>query len=249
MKKQINKIREQRKKLCYSTREFSKICNIPETKIINYETNKTKAKLITIRKMAKATNTKVEDWVEEEYFGQTEESYNKSLEKCIEKENTPSITNDEEREIAFFRGMYRADEVMDVLYTALIEMEDIKRTEDKKDILFSEFAKTILINVSVLKLKKVYDICKSNKKIEDKNLILKRQRIERFGKKRLSIEDITYSDLFDEFQIIFKHTDTFKIIIQALDKMDCIDSEGNCIGKGKILLDKVIANKIKNTII
>ncbi|APH20947.1 helix-turn-helix transcriptional regulator [Clostridium botulinum] len=239
-----NKIKEQRKNLCYSTKELAKISHIPEKSIINYESNKIKAKLITIRKIAKATNTKVGDWVDKEYFEQTKENYNKNLEKCIEKESIPPMTNDEERKVAFLRGMYRADEVMDILYTVLIDMNEIKRTEDKKDVIFSEFAKNLLINVSIIKLKRVYSRCNFNKEMEQKNPILNKKN----NKKKLSIEDITYADLADEFQVMFKYTDTFKVIIQALNKMDAIDKEGNCTSKGKLLLDKVVENKIKKTI-
>lgn len=248
MKNPINKIREQRKNLCYSTRELAKISHIPETSIINYESDKIKAKLITIRKIAKATNTKVDDWVDKEYFEQTKENYNKNLEKCIEKESIPPMTNDQERKIAFLRGMYRADEVMDILYTVLIDMNEIKRTEDKKDVIFSEFAKKLLINVSIIKLKKVYSRCDFNKEMEKKNPILNKKKNKKINKEKLSIEDITYTDLENDFQVMFNHTDALKVIIQALNKMGAIDKEGNCTSKGKVLLDKVVENKIKKTI-
>lgn len=236
MNNNTNKIKEQRKTLAYSTRELANLTNVLEGDIIAYEANKKVATLKTIEKIANATNTKVSDWVDEEYF--IKPKYRKSIETMNDEIVKEKITD-------FFGAMFQADNVMEILCSALIDMEEIKITKDK-EIIFSEFAKKIIISVSSVKLKKVFKVCKDNKHIEqDANNIMVKKSDSSIDKKKISIEKITFDSLLQELRIIFKGTDSIDVIIQALVNIDFIDSRGCCSEKAKLLVDTIISNKIK----
>ncbi|WP_040328385.1 helix-turn-helix transcriptional regulator [Clostridium ihumii] len=236
MNKKGNKIKEKRKTLTYSTRELARVTNVLEKDIIAYEANKKVATLTTIEKIAHATNTKVSDWADEEYF--TRSRNKKKLETIVDK-------TDEENVIALFRAMFRADDVMDTLYKALINMNEVKMEKDE-EIIFSEFSKKILINIASMKLKKVFNACEigryTGKNTDD--IIVKKNNTN-IKENKISINQTTLNNITKELRILFKDTDNIKIIIQALININSIDSKGNCSKKAKLLLDTIIADKIK----
>ncbi|EQC1535618.1 helix-turn-helix transcriptional regulator [Clostridium botulinum] len=235
-----NKIKEQRKNLCYSTRELAHLTNVLEKNIIAYESNKKVPTLKTIEKISKATNTKVGDWIDEEYFIKPKRK--KNLETWADK-------TDEEKAISFFRAIFRADNVMETLYSALIDMKEIKITKDK-NIIFSEFAKQLLISISSIKLKKIFVACDINEDTkQDTNHIIVKNSNSNINKEKDPMEQITFNKLLGELRTLFKDTDTMKVMIQALINIDSIDSKGDCSEKAKVLLDTIIANKIKETIV
>lgn len=241
MNNKANKIKEHRKTLAYSTKELANLTNVPERDIMAYEANKKVATLKTIEKIANATNTKVSDWVDEDYFMKSKDT--KNIETMADKTG-------KEKAICLFSAMFRADDVMDILYSALIDMKEIKITEDR-EVIFSEFTKEILINVSSIKLKKVFETCKIDKHTDQdtNNTRVRKSDSVSINKRKKSIENITFNDLLQESRIIFKHTDTIKVIIQALINIGFIDTNGCCSEKAKLLLDTIISNKIKESII
>lgn len=236
MNNKANKIKEQRKTLTYSTKELARLTNVLEKDIIAYEANKKVATLKTVGKIAKSTNTKVSDWVDKEYF--TKLKHRKKLETMADK-------TDEEKAISFFRAMFRADDVMETLYSALIDMNEIKITKGQ-EIIFSEFTKKILINIASIKLKKIFNTCESNECAcqHTNNSIIKKSDTN-INKKEISMEQITFNSILKELRILFKDTDNMEIIIQALININSIDGKGNCSEKAKLLLDTIIANRIK----
>lgn len=151
MNNKANKIKEQRKTLAYSTRELANLTNVLEKDIIAYESNKKVATLKTIEKIANATKTKVDDWVDEDYFM-----------KPKSEKNSETMADKSGREIAlnFFSAMLKADDVVDILSSALIDMKEIKVTRDK-EIIFSKFTEKMFMNISSIKLKKYLKLAMS----------------------------------------------------------------------------------------
>lgn len=239
MNNKANKIREQRKSLTYSIRELATLTNVPENDIRAYESNKKVATEKTIKKIATLTNTKVSDWVDEDYFKTTK--YNENI---LDKK-------DEELAMNLYRAMFRSDDVMETLYSALMDMQEIEITEDN-EIVFSEFCKELFISIYSIKFKTIFAVCKINKIKEPatNNNVVKSNHVE-INKKMpsTSIKMITFDNLVRELRILFKNTDVIKVIIQALIKIGSIDNSGSCSEKAKLLLDTILSNKIKNSII
>lgn len=236
MNNKSNKIRQQRKLLAYSIRELAALANILEKDIIAYEANKKVATLKTIEKISNTTNTKVSDWVAEDYFSKSK--YTENI----------SYKSNEEIALCFFRAMFRADGVMDTLYSALLDMKEIEITENEQ-IVFSEFTKEILISMSSIKLKKIFTTCKINehKEPDTNNFIVERNNL-CIDNKKISIEMVTFDALLQELKVLFKDTDIIDVIIQALINIGTIDSSGYCSEKANLLLNTILSSKIKNSI-
>lgn len=235
MDNKANKIREQRKELAYSVKELATLANIKEKDILDYEANKKSASLKTLEKIANATNTNVSDWVDEVYFRKS-----KNIENISNEDNIASI---------FFRAMFRADSLMDTLYIALIDINEIKITEDK-EVILSEFCEDILKSISSIKFKKVLKTCGWNgiKDPVSNNMIIEKKYI-RNDKKNISLNNETFNNLLYEFRIIFKNIDIIEVIIQALINIGHIDNSGNCSEKATLLLNTVMSNKIKDLLV
>lgn len=237
-----NRIKEQRKTLAYTTRELSSLADIPEKDIKDYEANRKIASLKRIEKISTATGTKVSDWVDNDYFI-----------KPKDIENIP-LKNDENIALPFFQAMFRADDVMDTLYNALIDMGEIKRDKNK-NVEISEFGEKICLSIASIKLKKIMDICedkkdsnnsinnktsKNNNSInENSNCVVKKER---------SLDNITYNNLLAELRILFKNTDVIEVIMQSLINIGYIDSDGCCSEKANLLLNTIMTNKLKKII-
>lgn len=245
-----NKIREQRKSLTYSISELASITNVPEKDIIAYETNKKTAKLRTIEKIANATGTNVNDWVDEDYFVLHRDYCVKKKGAFVNQNDTEEITiNDDNVGVLFFQALFRADDVADIMYTALIDMNEIKMVDEQVE--FSEFAKEILSNIGSIKLKKVMGVCKP-----DKNKVrVSNNASESIGakddncdirKREKSVTDITFNNLLQEAKIIFKNTDSIEIVMQALININHVDIKGQLSEKANILLDTIMSNKLKS---
>lgn len=228
-----NKIREQRKILAYSIRELSNLTNISDKDITAYEANKKTATLKTLEKIAKATDTNVSDWVDEDYFRKS-----KYIENASDKDG---------REIAvcFFQSLFRADYVMETLYIALIDMKEIEVIDDEK-IIFSEFSEDLFKSVTSIKLKKVFKAC-------DKDSVTNNIKTERRStytdKKKPSLEKVNLNGLENELRVLFKNTDIIEVIIQALINIGHIDNIEYCSEKATLLLNTIMLNKIKNSLV
>lgn len=245
-----NKIRKQRKSLTYSISELASITNVPEKDIIAYETNKKTAKLRTIEKMANATGTNVNDWVDEDYFVLHKDYCVKKKSSFVNQNNTEEITLDDDNiGILFFQALFRADDVADIMYTALIDMDEIKMIDEQVE--FSEFAKEILLNIGSIKVKKVMDVCKPNKnKVRVSNnigesIVTKDDNCD-IRKKKKSVTDISFNNLLQEAKIMFENTDSIEVIMQALINISHVDSKGQPSEKANILLDTIMSNKLKS---
>lgn len=77
----------------------------------------------------------------------------------------------------------------------------------------------------------------------------KKSDTNRINRKKRTIENVTFDGLLRELRNLFRDTDSIEVIIQALINIDAIDNSGNCSEKAKLLLDTIISNKIKKSII
>lgn len=235
MNNKNNKIKEQRKTLAYTTRELASLANIPEKDIVDYEANKKNATMKTLEKIANATGTKVSDWVDEDYFKKSKDIEN------IPLENTENIA------LSFFLAMFRADDVMDTIYNALIDMKEIKMTKDKK-VVFSEFSEKICLSIASIKLKKVMDVCEINKsKDKPTNKTVERNN-NCIEKEKPSLANITFNHLLQELRVLFKNTDVIEVIMLSLINIGYIDNDGCCSEKANLLLTTIMSNKLKSLI-
>ena len=232
MDNKSNKIREQRKVLAYSIKELSNLTSISDKDIIAYETNKKAATLKTLKRIAKATDTNVSDWVDEDYFRKSE-----SVEKVSDKDN---------REIAiyFLKSLFGADDVMKTIYIALIDMKEME-VVDNKEIIFSEFSKELLKSATSIKLKKVFKACGKDLAINNINTEICYTYTD---KKKLSLERANLNGLENELRVLFKNTDIIEVIIHALINIGHINNEYRS-EKATLLLNTIMLNKIKNSLV
>lgn len=230
MSVKYNNIRKQRRLLAYSTRELAVITNVPEKDIIEYEANKKKAKLQTIQKIANATGTKINDWVTQDYFANKLEV----VEKPINKDKL--LMN-------FFLALFHGDAVMDTLYDALLDIGEIKITEENK-FEFLDFAERLLFSICSIKLKKVFHVCEPDMNKEN----IKAIKSNDVSPNSNSYINITYDNLLRDTKIIFKNTDIIEVVMQSLIDIGEVDSNGICSEKGNLLLNAIMKNKLKNLI-
>jgi transcriptional regulator with XRE-family HTH domain len=222
-----NKIRDRRKILAYSVRELAILSNISEKDIVAYETNRKSATLKTLKKIANSTRTKVNDWVDNDYF-----------KRSVDIKNL-SCKNNNQLAITFFREMFRADDIMETLHNALINMKEIQLNSDN-EVILSEFSEKIYQSIASIKLKIILETLDKNISVEtnsNNETVTQTQT-------NNNLSSITSNDLSQEMAIIFKNIDTMDTIIQALINIDYIDSNGICSDKVKLLLDAIISNKI-----
>lgn len=250
MENKSNKIRKQRKSLTYSTKELADLSKVPEHDIIAYESNKKTATPKTIKKIADATRTNISNWVDDDYFKRSRRNAKATSYEIDEGDEKIFDKGDKEAAVCCLRAMFRADDVMDTLYDALIDMEDMKMTEDG-ELEFSEFGKKVLTSVCSMKLKKVFTICnpkdsRDSKSSSASTSIVKGSQVA--DRSKIPLNLITFNNLLQELKIMFRNTDTLEIIIQALTNIGCIDDDGRCSEKSKLLLNTVMANKVKNVV-
>jgi hypothetical protein len=147
--------------------------------------------------------------------------------------------------------MLRADDVMDTLYSALIDMGEMGRNKDE-EIVFSEFSKEIITSISSIKLKKIMSVHETTKPkdtaiIVENNSCIKKKEISL--KTKTSLKTVTFNCLSQELRVLFKDTDIVEVIIEALINIKCIDSSGCRSEKANLLLNTIISNKVKSLII
>jgi transcriptional regulator with XRE-family HTH domain len=240
--KKANQLKERRKMLAYSTRELATLSTVPEKDIIAYEKDEKTATLKTIEKITSATNTKVSDWVTEDYFRKPKYKDNIN-ENILDKSK-------EEMFLDLLKAMYRADEVMDLVYEALIEMNEVKFEEDK-NVVFSKFGQELCISVSAIKMKKVLSACRKDfGKVNDLTTDEKGHGSGEIYTHKNSTRKkrVIFDDLLRECKVLFKGTDTLEVIIQSLIDINCIDHDGNSSEKADLLLRTIMENKIKGTL-
>lgn len=230
-----NKIREKRKELALSISELSKISNISEKDIKSYEKNEVKASKKTIIQFAKVTNTNVNDWVDDIYFKRTMTKIN-----TIKKEVNP-----EEVLTSLFTAINRSDNLLEILYPALLEMNEIN-----SDLELSRFAEKLLISVTQIKLKYLIKNTRELDGVENNkgNYPLTK------SKDRTIIDypvDYTSTDTLDklinECKEVFKESDKIDIIVAALYKIGEIDINTKS-KKAILLLETIMSHKIKNAL-
>lgn len=227
-----NKIREKRKTLTLSIKELSKISKVPEEDIKSYEKNEIKASKNTINKFAKATNTHVNDWVDEVYF-----------KKTVTKRKTNKEIDSKDMLMSLFTAINRSDDLLDILSSALLEMNEINT-----DIELSDFAEKLLVSVTKIKLKLLVNRSIDANRIKDNNSGQSSIKSKSDSIKNSFIDyksDNTLNKLINECKEIFKGSDKMDIIINALCDMGEID-ENSKSEKATLLLETIIHNKIKN---
>ncbi|GEM_PF-3994892 len=229
-----NRIREKRKALTLSIRELSKISKVPEDDIKSYEKDEVKASKNTINKFAKSTNTHINDWVDEVYF-----------KKTITKRKTNKEVDSKDVLMSVFTAINRSDDLLDTLYSALLEMNEINA-----DLELSDFAEKLLVSVTKIKFKLLVNTVIDTDRIKDNNS--EHSSIE---SKPGNIEnsfidyksDNTLNKLINECKDIFKGSEKIDIIIAALYNMGEID-ENNKSEKAALLLETIMHHKIKNAL-
>lgn len=243
MDNKYNKIRNQRKELTYSTRELAELSNIKEKDLLDYETNKKKASLKTIEKIANATGTKVQDWVEEEYFMKKRNDEKVSSQGAVEITDKIPCDNAAEAGATFFSALLQGDNVMNTVYDALITMQEATLNQDGK-VELSAFAEELCKSIAQIKLKKVMSLYIKEKKEEDssENII---KKIE-ISKRKERMKNISINELIIGFKEIFKDTDTMDVILKALINTNYINSQGYHSGKVDLIINAIMSNKINN---
>lgn len=231
-KNYCNKIREKRKILTLSIKELSKISKVPEDDIKAYEKNEVKANKSTINKFAKATDTHINDWVDEVYFKEN-----------VNKRKTNKEVDSKEVLMSLFTAINRSDDLLDILSSALLEMNEINDNME-----LSDFAEKLLASVTKIKLKLLVNRVIDKDKIKDNNSEHSSIKSNPSSVKDSFIDyksDNTLNKLINECKEIFKGSDKMDIIIAALYNMGEID-ENNKSEKAVVLLETIIHNKIKN---
>ena len=157
MKKAGEKIREQRKKLCFTRKELAKAAGINESAVKAYESGTIKMKPKTIEKIARTTNTNVSDWIDDDYF------FKEVIKLPGKMVVNDSIVNEETSEKNFIQlitALLRCDNTMYTLYDALIDMGEIT-TMPKVEL--SKFSRQLLIAVIEIKIQKSVQAVYSSK--------------------------------------------------------------------------------------
>lgn len=229
-----NRIRKKRKTLTLSIRELSKISKVPEDDIKSYEKDEVKASKNTINKFAKATNTHINDWVDEVYFMKT-----------ITERKTNKEVDSNDLLMSLFTAINRSDDLLNILSSALLEMNEINTNNE-----LSDFAEKLLVSVTKIKLKLLVNTFIDTDRIKDNDS--KHSSIE---SRHNSIENYfidyksndTLNKLINECKDIFKGSDKIDIIIAALYNMGEID-ENNKSEKAGLLLEIIMHHKIKNAL-
>jgi valyl-tRNA synthetase len=157
--------------------------------------------------------------------------------------------NDEELALCFYSAMFRADDVMETLYSELIEMKEIEMTKDE-EVVFSDFSKKIFLSIASIKLKKIINVYEDNKNkgTDAKNIIVEKNN-SCIKTKKPSLEKITFNGLLQELRVLFRNTDIIDVIIEALINIGCIDISGCRSEKANLLLTTILSNKVKSLII
>lgn len=227
----INKIREERKKLALTSRQLAKMINVQENIILAYERNQIKASRTTIEKICIATKTNICDWVDDEYFSKKD---NCNKEKKVSFEKSNSIKRGETKEeliTNFFTSLSRADNTMDILYNSLIEMKEI--TSEDGNVIISEFAESLILSVVNIK----YQIVRDKLKSEPTGICIDIRKT--FDK---------YERLTEEMKFLLGEYESLDLIIKALNDINYIDKEGNINIKARKLIEKIVLNKVNDTV-
>lgn len=219
-----NKIRQKRKELCLSTKELSMMTKIPESKIFAYENNEVNATKATIKKICKATNTKINDWVDDTYF-----YYEKKVEFTKEERGKALDT--------YFQALIRSDNAIIMTFDALIEMKELEY-DNGKILNLSDFAQNLFVNVVQEKMK----VISQELKVYRKDHIPSPAPI--------IIEEGThdFEILVSECKNILSNNDveSMDVIIRALNEMGYIDKSGQPIGKAINFFSLIVSQRIKN---